>query len=154
MTRTSLKDTNCSWAQGAEAIGDKWTILILRDALRGVNTFSGFAKGIGVSKKVLSQRLDHLHSSGLLAKEPTEAGSSRMTYQLTDKGLALFPVMVALGQWADRWVYGDGNQPMIPVDRRTRQPLDEVVITSEGRGPLTSSDVTLLRNDEQVLARD
>jgi len=80
VTRTSLKDFQCSWAQGAEAIGDKWTIMILRDAMRGVDTFSGFAKNIGVSKKVLSQRLDHLNATGILDKVPTDTGSSRTTY--------------------------------------------------------------------------
>ncbi len=144
MTRTSLKDENCSWAQGAEIIGDRWNILILRDAMKGVNTFSGFEQKIGLSKKVLTQRLEALQENGILQKTPSGPNSKRCNYALTEKGRGLFPVIIALGQWGDKWVFGPGNEPVVIVEKESGLPLDEVQISGGGKQNLSLSDVDLL----------
>ena len=144
MTRTSLKDEKCSWAQGAEIIGDRWNILILRDAMKGVNTFSGFEQRIGLSKKVLTQRLEALQNNGILQKTPSAPNGKRSNYALTEKGRDLFTVIIALGQWGDKWIFGTGNEPVAIVEKETGLPLDKVQVSGGGKRNLEISDVALL----------
>lgn len=120
MTRKSLEHFNCSWAQAAEAIGDKWSILIVRDAFQGVKTFSVFAQNLGIARNILVQRLDHLQYHDIIQKCPIGIGSTRFEYALTDKGKALFPVFIALSQWGDQWIFGKGKEPLVVIDREKR----------------------------------
>ena len=101
MTRTSLKNVNCSLAQFAEIMGDKWSLLIVRDAFIGVKTFSEFQKRLQIAKNVLTERLNHLVENGVLTKEPTRPGVERFVYELTPMGRALFPVGSAIMHWGD-----------------------------------------------------
>ncbi|MEO1078558.1 MAG: helix-turn-helix domain-containing protein [Pseudomonadota bacterium] len=142
MPRKSLEHLNCSWAQAAEAMGDKWSMMIIRDAFYGVKTFSAFADSIGISKNILSQRLEHLQQHDILAKRPIGTGSSRSEYVLTEKGKALFPVIMALGQWADHWIFGDGKAPIVVVDLEERKPIKTLKVESEDGRELTIRDIT------------
>lgn len=154
MTRTSLKERNCSWAQGAEVIGDRWNILIIRDAMKGVSTFSGFEQSIGLSKKVLTQRLDALQDNGVLEKTLNGSDSKRSVYALTEKGRGLFAVIIALGQWGDKWIFGPGNEPVTVVERETGQPLDEVQVSGGGKTNLGIADVALISRSSQTQAAE
>ena len=142
MPRKSLEHLNCAWAQAAEAVGDKWSIMIIRDAFYGIKTFSAFEKSIGISKNILSQRLDHLQKHDILSKRPVGLGSSRTEYSLTEKGLALFPVIAALGQWSDNCVFGKGNEPLVVVDLENRKPIKQIKVESADGENLTLRDIT------------
>ena len=141
MKRKSLKDYNCSWAQAAEAIGDKWLIMILRNAFMGVDTFSGFFESIGISKNILTQRLEHLVQHNILIQKSIRPGSKRMRYILSPKGRALFPVMVALGQWGDDWVFGEAGAPIKLVDRNEMKPIKHLQVEGSDGRPLKPSDI-------------
>lgn len=143
MTRKSLEHFNCSWAQAAEAIGDKWSLMIVRDAFHGVKTFSAFANNLGIAKNILIQRLEHLQHHGVIEKRPMGVGSSRFEYTLSEKGRALLPVFIALGQWGDQWVFGKGQEPLVVIDRKTKKPIKKLHVVSADNRNLKAEDVTV-----------
>src|SRR6478672_1167773 len=111
--RTSYKDYACSIAQTLEIVGEWWTLLIVRDAFFGVRRFDDFVERLGISRNILTDRLDKLVDAGVLARRPYDEARGRNDYVLTDKGRALWPVLTALRQWGDEWIYGDGNEPVV-----------------------------------------
>ena len=113
MRKASFADMHCSIAQSLELVGEWWTLLILRDAFLGVRRFEDFVERLGISRNVLTIRLDSLVAAGILERRPYDEGRGRYDYLLTDKGRALWPVMTALRQWGDEWIYGDGNEPLL-----------------------------------------
>ena len=113
MRKTSFADMNCSIAQSLEIIGEWWTLLILRDSFLGVRRFDDFVERLGIARNVLTNRLDTLVDAGILERRTYDEARRRSDYVLTDKGVALWPVMVALRQWGDEWVLGEGNEPIL-----------------------------------------
>ncbi len=90
---------NCSVARALEVVGERWTLLILRDAFLGVTRFDGFARKLGVSDNVLARRLETLCEAGVLERRPYHG--RRSDYVLTERGRGLFPVIVGLLSWGD-----------------------------------------------------
>jgi len=142
MTRTSLEARNCSMARAVNIVGDKWALMILRDAFYGVRTFSAFQSSLGIAKTVLSDRLLRLTEAGVLEKVQTREGVDRSDYRLTAAGRDLFPVVIALVQWGDRWVFGAGREPMAILDRETGAPVQNVAVQAPGGHVLGPREVT------------
>ncbi|OSC60515.1 HxlR family transcriptional regulator [Streptomyces sp. BF-3] len=107
--RTSLADADCSIAQALDVVGDWWTLLIVRDTARGVHRFDALQRELGVSRKVLTERLRLLVDAGVLHREPYQDRPVRYEYRLTPRGRALLPVLIALQDWGDTWVLGEGE---------------------------------------------
>ncbi|MFE2880300.1 winged helix-turn-helix transcriptional regulator [Streptomyces roseus] len=107
--RTPLDDADCAIAQALDVVGDWWTLLIVRDAARGVHRFDAFQRELGVSRKVLAERLKLLVEAGVLTREPYQERPVRHEYRLTPRGRGLLPVLVALQDWGDTWVLGEGE---------------------------------------------
>ncbi|WP_405494258.1 winged helix-turn-helix transcriptional regulator [Streptomyces sp. NBC_00096] len=107
--RTPLDDADCSIAQALDVVGDWWTLLIVRDAARGVHRFEEFQRELGVSRKVLTERLKLLVEADVLTREPYQERPVRHEYRLTPRGRGLLPVLVALQDWGDTWVLGEGE---------------------------------------------
>ncbi|WP_328539419.1 winged helix-turn-helix transcriptional regulator [Streptomyces sp. NBC_00344] len=107
--RTRLDDANCSIAQALDVVGDWWTLLIVRDTARGVHRFEALQRELGMSRKVLTERLRLLVEAGVLSREPYQDRPVRHEYRLTPRGRALLPVLVALQDWGDSWVLGEGE---------------------------------------------
>lgn len=107
--RTSLEDSTCAIAQALDVVGDWWTLLIVRDAARGVHRFDELQRELGMSRKVLTERLRLLVEAGVLTRVPYQDRPVRHEYRLTPRGRALLPVLVALQDWGDSWVLGDGT---------------------------------------------
>ncbi|MFF1922818.1 winged helix-turn-helix transcriptional regulator [Streptomyces sp. NPDC058221] len=107
--RTSLADADCAIAQALDVVGDWWTLLIVRDAARGVHRFDALQQELGMSRKVLAERLRLLVDAGVLSREPYQERPARYEYRLTPRGRALLPVLIALQDWGDAWVTGDGS---------------------------------------------
>ncbi|MFJ6461130.1 winged helix-turn-helix transcriptional regulator [Streptomyces sp. NPDC091387] len=106
--RTSLADADCAIAQALDVVGDWWTLLIVRDTARGVHRFDALQHELGVSRKVLTERLRLLVEADVLSREPYQERPARYEYRLTPRGRALLPVLIALQDWGDAWVTGDG----------------------------------------------
>ena len=134
MSRTSLHDWPCSLARAADIIGDKWTLVILRNAFYGQTSFSGFQKSLGLARNVLSDRLDKLVEHGILVRQPVRPGVARYRYTLTDAGRELFPVIVSLTQWGDKWLFGSDGEPVRLLDKEQQAPIQKMgVIARDGR---------------------
>ncbi|GJM39491.1 MAG: hypothetical protein DHS20C19_28580 [Acidimicrobiales bacterium] len=101
---------DCSIQRTLDVIGDRWTLLILRDVFRGVRRFSQIQSDLGIAKNLLTDRLAALVASGVVEKVPYQDRPVRHEYRLTDKGRALSPALVALMRWGDEWC-GDGDAP-------------------------------------------
>ena len=133
--KTDLSELNCSLARTLEVVGDWWTLLIVRDAFLGVRRFGDFQKSLGIAKNILAVRLERLANNGILERSGPE---KRPVYQLTERGRALLPAMVALMQWGDKWVSA-GNPPVVVTDEKGR-PVAPVRLKS-GADDLTAQSV-------------
>lgn len=144
MTRTSLANVNCSFARAADRIGDRWTLLIIRDAFFGVRSFVEFKRRLGVAPTVLTDRLDRLCADGILERFQRRDGVDRHLYRLSVAGRALFPIVVGLMQWGDTHISGEGNEPVRLLDRATGQPLAPLRATSCLGEPISAAGVTFV----------
>ena len=93
--------------------------MILRDAFFGVRRFADFERSLGISKNVLTARLRSLVEHGILDRIDEGVHGERFEYALTPKGEALLPVLTALREWGDAWVFGEGNEPYVVRERST-----------------------------------
>ncbi len=96
-------DLDCSIARTLDVVGERWSLLILRDAFYGVRRFEELQRSLGIARNVLSDRLGKLVEQGVLRKELYEDRPPRHEYRLTEKGRDLFPVLLAMAAWGDRW---------------------------------------------------
>ena len=101
--RKSLDHLHCSVANTAELIGDRWTVLILRDAFLGVRRFDDFQKDLGIARNILTDRLAMLVDADILSTRLYEDRPPRFEYRLTEKGRDLYDLLVAMWRWGDRW---------------------------------------------------
>jgi DNA-binding HxlR family transcriptional regulator len=115
----------CSVARTLERIGDRWTMLIIRDAFLGVRRFDDFQGGLGIARNVLTDRLARLVDEGILEKRAYQERPERFEYRLTEKGIDLWPVLVSLMQWGDRHDPAEGGPPTVIVHRDCGGSLDQ-----------------------------
>ncbi|MGW5126603.1 winged helix-turn-helix transcriptional regulator [Streptomyces sp. NPDC004069] len=109
-------DETCGIAQAAVVLGDWWNVLVLREIARGHVRFDALAAEIGLSRNVLTERLGRLVAGGVLRRSLYQRRPVRYEYLLTDAGAALLPVLVAMQDWGDRWVLGDGRLTATAAD--------------------------------------
>jgi len=112
LRQTSFADMHCSLARTLEVVGDWWTPLILRDIYLGIDRFADLATDLGLSRNLLTERLTTLVDNGILRRERYRDRPPRDRYVLTDAGLDLVPILVALTAWGDRWRSPDGGPPI------------------------------------------
>lgn len=104
MRRTSFAQKNCPIARSLEMVGDWWTLLIVREAMfTGTSSFEDFRRSLGIASNILTTRLDHLVTNGIMERRAGEGTPARASYRLTEKGNALLPVLAALLQWGNDW---------------------------------------------------
>ncbi|GAA1156418.1 hypothetical protein GCM10009630_63040 [Kribbella jejuensis] len=129
MRRSSFSpEPDCAIAQSLGVIGDGWELLIVRDLARGLSRFDELAESLHISRKVLTERLNGLVDSRIVAKTAYQDRPTRYAYELTPRGRALLPVLVALQDWGDRWLLGDGSLTGTnTVDEPPAQRLHELV---------------------------
>lgn len=113
MRWTDLADQDCSVARTVAVIGDRWTLLLLRDLFLGVRRFEDFERRLGISRSIIADRLKILVDEGVLRKEAYQDRPIRHEYRLTDKGLALHPVIMAIVRWGDVHAVGEAGPPLI-----------------------------------------
>jgi DNA-binding HxlR family transcriptional regulator/peroxiredoxin len=104
-----VSDLDCAIAQAAGVVGDWWTLLIIRDVVGGTTRFEALQRSLGVSRKVLTERLNRLVEDGVLQRTKYQDRPARYDYLLTEAGQGLLPVLVSLQDWATRYVMGDGS---------------------------------------------
>jgi DNA-binding HxlR family transcriptional regulator len=141
--RTSLEDADCPIARSLDAIGDWWSLLIVRDALLGRRRFGEFQKSLGLAKNILSTRLRMLVERGILQLVPASDGSAYQEYVLTPKGYGIFPIMVALRQWSEQFDDAPETLATIMVDREKGRPVKKLELRSQDGRLLSLTDVSL-----------
>jgi DNA-binding HxlR family transcriptional regulator len=142
--RISHKDSRCGVARPLDAIGDGWSLLIVRDAFDGLRRFGEFQKSLGLARNILAARLRSLVAHGILATAPAADGSPYHDYVLTAKGRGLFPVLVALRQWGEEFFFDPGEPHVRLVDRNRGQPVRKLELHAQD-GRVLGPDDTIVR---------
>ncbi len=116
----------CGIAAMMNIFGDRWTWLLVREAFYGASRFTEFQRNTGASRNILTDRLNALVENGIFQEIEVGMRGKRTAYGLTEKGRALLPVMVAMGQWANTYEYGAGKEPVLQVSSETGRPLQSM----------------------------
>jgi DNA-binding HxlR family transcriptional regulator len=104
---------NCSLARALSVVGERWSLLIVREAIMGSTRFDEFHQRLGVARNILQSRLVTLVEAGILTRDKSEANARIPLYTLTEKGWQLFPALAGLMQWGDRWMDGGKGAPVL-----------------------------------------
>ena len=115
----------CSLARALEAVGDRWTLLLLRDAFQRIRRFQDFQESLGLSKHVLSERLERLVEEGILERRPYQERPERHEYRLTEKGRGLWKVLLLLTLWGDEHYLAEGGRPRLFRHRGCGGSIDD-----------------------------
>jgi DNA-binding HxlR family transcriptional regulator len=141
--RTSLKDADCPVARSLDAIGDWWSLLIIRDAFSGLRRFGEFQKSLGVAKGILATRLRRLVDLGILDTAPASDGSAYQEYVVTKKGRDLFLVIVSLRQWGEDYCFESGEAHSTLVDNQSGRAVGRLALRSKTGKVLTSLETSV-----------
>ncbi len=129
MRRTRFDDWDCSIARSVDILGDWWTPMVIRSALLGARRFEHFTDALGIPRNVLTERLNRLVEEGIMHKVEYQDRPVRHEYRLTDKGVALYPVIVSILEWGNQWLDWDGEGPPVQlVDRTTGEVVQPVLV--------------------------
>jgi DNA-binding HxlR family transcriptional regulator len=112
-----IGNTTCSVARALSVVGDRWTLLVLRDAFLGVRRFEDFQADLGLTRHRLADRLRKLVTQQVVERVQYQQRPPRFEYRLTEKGRDLYPVVVSLTRWGDRWMAGEDGPPVELVHR-------------------------------------
>jgi DNA-binding HxlR family transcriptional regulator len=119
------EEQDCSIARTLAVIGDRWTLLILRDAFRGVRRFEALQRDLGIARNLLADRLSKLVDHGVLERRPYQTRPLRYEYRLTPKGVDLSPALVALMRWGDKHLAPDAGPPLDLVHAGCGEVLEQ-----------------------------
>ena len=144
--RTSFETAGCPVARSLDALGDWWSLLIIRDAFLGIRRFSELQKNLGCAKNILSVRLRALVDHGILKTAPASDGSAYLEYVLTPKGRGVFPVLVALRQWSEEFSAGPEGFATLLVDRAKGRPVRKLELRAKDGRLLGNGDTELKPN--------
>jgi DNA-binding HxlR family transcriptional regulator len=136
-----LAEQECSVARAVAVIGDRWTLMVLRDCFLGVRRFEDFERRLGISRSIIAERLRHLVDEGVLRREAYQDRPVRHEYRLTDKGLTLHPVIMAIVHWGDVHYAGEAGPPLIHRHKACGCDFAPVMTCSECGDPLAARDV-------------
>lgn len=121
MQRTDFYEMRCSIARSLAVAGEPWSPLVLRDVWVGINRFDDIQRDLGISRKVLAERLSALVQAGMLKRRPYSERPVRHEYVLTRKGFEFVDVLMAMAAWGDRWTAGDTGPPVLRRHRACGQ---------------------------------
>ena len=134
MSEGTWDRSRCSVAGTLAVVGEKWSLLVLREAFLGVRRFADFQRNLGAPRAVLTDRLGTLVEQGILTRVPyrPEGERQRHEYRLTRKGLDLYPTLVALMQWGDKYLAEDGDVPLELAHRDCGAPVQLALVCAAG----------------------
>lgn len=134
-----------SITRALELVGDRWSLLVLRDSFLGVRRFEDWQKGLGVARSVLTSRLSKLVRAGIFEKHLYQNHPPRFDYRLTEKGLALYPIALMIVRWERQWTMGARQKRLQLVDRQTNASVNPVLIDRASGKPITARS-TLIKD--------
>lgn len=128
--QASLKSSECPVARALEAIGDRWSLMIIREAFDDVRRFSEFQKNLGLAKNILASRLKALVEGGIFEICPASDGSAYKEYVLTPRGRSVFPIVVSMRQWGEQHLFEPGETHSVLLDNANNQPVVALEVRS------------------------
>lgn len=131
----------CSIARALAVVGDRWTLLVLREAFGNARRFDRIQRRVGATRPVVAQRLARLVEAGVLERVAYQERPRRYEYRLTDMGHDLYPVLLSLMRWGDRWLDGGAGRPLELVHDDCRGTTTPVLVCSECGEPLEHGDL-------------
>jgi DNA-binding HxlR family transcriptional regulator len=143
MRHESLQHANCSIARSVAILGERWTIVILRQAFLGARRFEDYQRGLGIARNMLADRLRTLVESGILERRRYSERPPRFDYRLTAKGRDLYPLLVALMQWGDRYGGHQDGPPLVLHHEPCGHLADPRLTCSHCGEPIEPGDVRL-----------
>jgi len=138
---SSEQDFEDSVGAAAALLGDRWTVLILREAFFGPRRFNEFAENLGLSRNILSNRLKMLVSQGIFEEHPYGPSKARIEYRLAQAGRDIFPIVVALLQWGDRHLAGSHGPSIVLRHTRCGNDADPLLVCRACREPIELSEI-------------
>ena len=143
MARTDFTEMICSVARTIGTVGEQWSLLIMRDAFLGVRRFEDFQRHLGIARNILSDRLGKLVDEGVLEKRRYSTRPERFEYRLTEKGHDMYPVLLTLQQWGDRWVLGDQEEdrPRRIIHKACENDITAILACNHCGGEVTARSV-------------
>lgn len=141
MKRKSFTGMNCSIARALDEVGEWWSLLIVRECTQGSMRFDEFQSQLGIARNILTARLERLIELGILERFPLEDQPKVSGYRLTKKGEDLYPVLIALMQWGDRWSVSGRKPPTMLVNDATGAPVQPISVRDKDGTPLSFRDV-------------
>ncbi|MDU8428433.1 helix-turn-helix domain-containing protein [Pseudomonas syringae pv. actinidifoliorum] len=135
-----LAQSECPVARTLEAIGDRWILMIIRDAFDDARRFSEFQKRLGLAKNILTVKLKMLVELGVFNIQPASDGSAYKEYVLTDMGRAVFPIVVSMRQWGERYLFNTGESYSVLLDNELSEPVATIAVRSKAGKVLTPAD--------------
>ena len=141
--RKTMQGSACPVARSVDVVGDRWALLIVRDAFDGLRRFGEFQRSLGMAKNILADRLRKLVAEGILATGPSAEGSAYQDYTLTAKGQALCPVIVSLRQWGERNLFAPGEPHSVLKEREGGHLVAPMVVLAKD-GRTLAPDMTVV----------
>ncbi|WP_233836539.1 winged helix-turn-helix transcriptional regulator [Paraburkholderia sp. ZP32-5] len=141
MYRKRFDGMDCSIARALDEVGEWWTLLIVRECTQGSRRFDEFQSGLGIARNVLTARLERLTELEILERFPIAERANTFGYRLTAKGRDLYPVLVALMQWGDKWLAPDGKPHIKLVEHASGRPVEKLEVRGADGQPLGYQDV-------------
>jgi DNA-binding HxlR family transcriptional regulator len=150
MRSERLANAQCSMARAMAVVGDRWSILILREAYYGTKRFDEFEYYIGVAPNILSSRLKRLVDAGIMRREPLPGHSTRYEYILAEKGRDFFPAYLALKKWGDDWLAEPEGPQVVFRDRETGREIAYPKLLATSGKPLRLEDIEVIAGSRAV----
>ena len=135
-----LAQSECPVARTLEAIGDRWVLMIIRDAFDDVRRFSEFQKRLGLAKNILTVKLKRLVELGVFDIQPASDGSAYKEYVLTEMGRAVFPIVISMRQWGERYLFSKGESYSVLLDNDHAEPVETIAVRSRAGKVLSPAD--------------
>jgi DNA-binding HxlR family transcriptional regulator len=143
--RTSFAANECPVARSLDAIGDWWSLLIIRDAFAGKRRFGEFERSLGLAKNILTNRLRKLVARGIMRTTTASDGSAYHEYVLTAKGKSLHPVIIAIWQWGEASLFSPGEMLGVLCDRQNGEPIPRMELRAKDGRVLKAGDTVIRR---------
>ncbi len=150
MRRKSFGNARCPVARSLDMLGDWWTLLLVRDALRGSRRFSEFQESLGLATNILTTRLRKMVEDGILDTRPAPNRADRSEYHLTEKGRRLQVVLLSLRQWGEENLFAEGEPMAALVEKATGEPVRRLGVAARDGRPLAPEDVEIQIGTKQA----
>ncbi|MEB2651264.1 transcriptional regulator, HxlR family [Pseudomonas sp. B10] len=135
-----LAQSECPVARTLEAIGDRWVLMIIRDAFDDVRRFSEFQKRLGLAKNILTVKLKRLVELGVFEVQPASDGTAYKEYVLTEMGRSVFPIVISMRQWGERFLFSKGESYSVLLDNEQSEPVETITVRSRAGKVLGPAD--------------